>query len=187
MTKVKITNVEFENNAVGNPLENSQGFGYWQSFGRFNFTFEGDARIYSIWISDISGGCGPASLSRYPCISSEKNVNITIAMIKYLIERSAKKRSPFIHHYNYFTITQGWYEYESEARYFRKKLKELGFQEHISTHARHSTIDDDDYYDTDMSEFQSFFILNLDHHYKDVFEEHDDYLDKLGAIEDLEL
>ena len=188
MTKLKIKNVEFENNAIGDPLGNSQGFAHWQVFGKFNFIFEGETKVYSIWISDISGGCGPASLCRYPCISSEKNVDITIAMIKYLIDLSAKRGKPFIHHYNYFTITQGWYKYESEARYFRKKLKELGFQEHISTHARHSTIDDDDdYYDTDMSEFQSFFVLNLDHYYKDVFEDYDDYLDKLGAIEDLEL
>ena len=185
MTKLKIKNVEFENNAIGNPLNNSQGFGHWQSFGRFNFTFEGETEVYSIWISDISGGCGPASLSRYPCLSSENNVDITIAMIKYLIDLSAKKGSPFIHHYNYFTITQGWYEYDSESKYFRKKLKKLGFHEHLSTHSRHSDIECR-YYDTDYDEYQSFFVLNLDHHYKIIFEDCDEYLVKLESIEDLE-
>lgn len=186
MTKLKIKNVEFENNAVGDPLYNSQGFGYWQVFGRFNFTFEGETKVYSIWISDISGGCGPASLSKYPCISSEKNVDITIAMIKYIIDLSAKRGKPFIHHYNYFTITQGWYEYDSESKYFRKKLKKLGFHEHLSTHARHSAIQDE-YFETDESEFQSFFVLNLDHYYKNAFEDYDEYLEKLEIIEDLEL
>lgn len=186
MTKLKIKNVEFENNAVGDPLYNSQGFGYWQVFGRFNFTFEGETKVYSIWISDISGGCGPASLSKYPCISSEKNVDITIAMIKYIIDLSIKKGKPFIHHYNYFTITQGWYEYDSESKYFRKKLKKLGFHEHLSTHARHSAIQDE-YFETDESEFQSFFVLNLDHYYKNAFEDYDEYLEKLETIEDLEL
>jgi hypothetical protein len=186
MTKLKIKNVEFQNNAIGDPLNNSQGFGHWQVFGRFNFTFEGETQIYSIWISDISGGCGPASLFRYPCISSEKNVDITIAMIKYLMNLSAMQGSPFIHHYNYFTITQGWYEYEDDSKYFRKELKKLGFHEHLSTHARHSAIEDE-YFETSHDEFQSFFVLNLDHYYKNAFKDYDGYLEKLEAIEDLEL
>lgn len=186
MAKLKIKDVEFKNNAVDNPLDNSQGFGYWQVFGRFDFTFESETQVYSIWISDISGGCGPASLFRYPCISSEKNVNITIAMIKYIIDLNIEKGSPFIHHYNYFTITQGWYEYESESKYFRKKLKKLGFHEHLSTHARHSEIECE-CYDTDLSEYQSFFVLNLDHYYKIAFEDYDDYLEKSEKIKDLEL
>jgi len=186
MTKLKIKNVEFQNNAIGDPLGNSQGFGFWQSFGRFNFTFEGETQVYSIWISDISGGCGPASFSKYPCLSSEKNVNITIAMIKYIIDLSIKRGKPFIHHYNYFTITQGWYGYESESKYFRKKLKKLGFHEHLSTHARHSCIDHG-YYETDYDEYQSFFVLNLDHYYKGAFEDYDEYLEKLERKEYLEL